>query len=143
MPKDFSIGLPDRVSGNGAFAMILSIMLATLATFSNALGAVLQRHAVLTVPTSASLRIGILTDQLRNPIWLAGLLGVVLSAPITSRCPLLHRTQRKKQASSGDRVGAQAHSRRRNIRNTRPRRTAGPGQPVTRGLHCRGGRSSL
>ncbi|MCZ4602345.1 DMT family transporter [Streptomyces sp. Lzd4kr] len=60
--------------------MILSIMLAMLATCSNALGTVLQRHAVLTVPASASLRIGLLTDLLRTPIWLAGLLGVMLSA---------------------------------------------------------------
>ncbi|WP_030987964.1 DMT family transporter [Streptomyces sp. NRRL WC-3744] len=60
--------------------MILSVVLAVLAACSNALGTVLQRRAALTVPASTSLRIGLLADLLRTPVWLAGIAGVTLSA---------------------------------------------------------------
>jgi hypothetical protein len=60
--------------------MALSVILAAFAACSNALGTVLQRRAALTVPASQSLRIGLLIDLLRTPVWLAGIIGVVLSA---------------------------------------------------------------
>lgn len=60
--------------------MALSVLLAVLAACSNALGTVLQRRAALTVPASMSLRLGLLTDLLRSPFWLAGIVGVTLSA---------------------------------------------------------------
>jgi hypothetical protein len=60
--------------------MALSVILAALAACSNALGTVLQRRAALTVPASQSLRIGLIIDLLRTPVWLAGIIGVVLSA---------------------------------------------------------------
>ncbi|MFK4148455.1 DMT family transporter [Streptomyces sp. NPDC004065] len=60
--------------------MALAVLLATLAACSNALGTVLQRRAALTVPASTSLRPGLIVDLLRTPVWLAGIIGVVLSA---------------------------------------------------------------
>ncbi|MGQ5635670.1 MULTISPECIES: DMT family transporter [unclassified Streptomyces] len=60
--------------------MALSVVLAVLAATSNALGTVLQRRAALTVPASTSLRLGLLADLLRTPVWLAGIVGVTLSA---------------------------------------------------------------
>ncbi|MFF0462747.1 DMT family transporter [Streptomyces mexicanus] len=60
--------------------MALSLLLAVLAACSNALGTVLQRRAALTVPASTSLRLGLLADLLRTPVWLAGIVGVTLSA---------------------------------------------------------------
>ncbi|MFF3919145.1 DMT family transporter [Streptomyces sp. NPDC001852] len=60
--------------------MALSVGLAVLAACSNALGTVLQRRAALTVPASTSLRLGLLADLLRTPVWLAGIVGVTLSA---------------------------------------------------------------
>lgn len=60
--------------------MALAVILAALAACSNALGTVLQRRAALTVPASTSLRLGLITDLLRTPVWLAGIVGVILSA---------------------------------------------------------------
>ncbi|MFF3468168.1 DMT family transporter [Streptomyces sp. NPDC002619] len=60
--------------------MALSVLLAALAAGSNALGTVLQRRAALTVPASQKLRVGLILDLLRTPVWLAGILGVTLSA---------------------------------------------------------------
>jgi hypothetical protein len=60
--------------------MVLPIVLAMLAAFSNALGTVLQRRAALTVPSSTSLRVGLILDLLRTPVWLAGIIGVTASA---------------------------------------------------------------
>ncbi|MFE1857880.1 DMT family transporter [Streptomyces anandii] len=60
--------------------MALAVILAALAACSNALGTVLQRRAALTVPASTSLRLGLITDLLRTPVWLAGIVGVIMSA---------------------------------------------------------------
>ncbi|MEV6296942.1 DMT family transporter [Streptomyces sp. NPDC051896] len=60
--------------------MALSVFLAVLAACSNALGTVLQRRAALTVPASTSLRLGLILDLLRRPVWLAGIAGVTASA---------------------------------------------------------------
>ncbi|MFE0385042.1 DMT family transporter [Streptomyces bungoensis] len=60
--------------------MVFPVTLAVLAACSNALGTVLQRRAALTVPASTSLRLGLLLDLLRTPIWLAGIIGVITSA---------------------------------------------------------------
>ncbi|MEV6056869.1 DMT family transporter [Streptomyces sp. NPDC052107] len=60
--------------------MALSVFLAALAACSNALGTVLQRRAALTVPASTSLRLGLIIDLLRHPVWLAGIAGVTASA---------------------------------------------------------------
>ncbi|WP_405767065.1 DMT family transporter [Actinacidiphila glaucinigra] len=59
---------------------MISILFAVLAACSNAFGTVLQRRAVLTVPASKSLRLGLMKDLLRTPVWLAGILGVILAA---------------------------------------------------------------
>ncbi|MFF7191545.1 DMT family transporter [Streptomyces sp. NPDC008222] len=61
-------------------SILLSILFALLAAGSNALGTVLQRRAVLTVPASRSLRIGLIRDLLRTPVWFGGILGVVFAA---------------------------------------------------------------
>src|SRR3954470_16643431 len=60
--------------------MAVSVILAVLAACSNALGTVLQRRAALTVQASTSLRLGLVLDLLRTPVWLAGIVGVTASA---------------------------------------------------------------
>jgi hypothetical protein len=60
--------------------ILLSMVFALLAAGSNALGTVLQRRAVLTVPVSRSLRIGLIRDLLHTPVWFGGILGVIFSA---------------------------------------------------------------
>ncbi|WP_306185440.1 MULTISPECIES: DMT family transporter [unclassified Streptomyces] len=60
--------------------ILLSIVFALLAAGSNAVGTVLQRRAVVAVPASRSLRIGLIRDLLRTPIWFGGILGVIFSA---------------------------------------------------------------
>jgi hypothetical protein len=59
---------------------VLSPVLAVLAAASNALGSVMQRRAATSVPQSDRLRIGLMWDLLRTPVWLLGIGGVVLSA---------------------------------------------------------------
>lgn len=60
--------------------MILSVLFAVIAACSNALGTVLQRQAVLKVPASTSLRLGLMRDLLRTPVWLAGITAVIGAA---------------------------------------------------------------
>ncbi|MFG3023265.1 DMT family transporter [Streptomyces sp. NPDC048254] len=59
---------------------MLSPVLALLAAATNALGTVMQRRAATLVPQSGGLRIGLMWDLLRSPVWLLGIAGVVLSA---------------------------------------------------------------
>ncbi|MGW3018621.1 DMT family transporter [Streptomyces longwoodensis] len=59
---------------------LLSVVFALGAAFSNALATVLQRKAALTVPRSQGLRVGLLFDLLRRPVWLGGILAVVGAA---------------------------------------------------------------
>ncbi|MEW2512712.1 DMT family transporter [Streptomyces sp. NPDC046870] len=59
---------------------VLSPILALLAAATNALGTVMQRRAATVVPRSSGLRIGLMWDLLRTPVWLLGMGGVVLSA---------------------------------------------------------------
>ncbi|WP_316770353.1 DMT family transporter [Streptomyces sasae] len=59
---------------------VLSPVLALLAAATNALGTVMQRRAATLVPRSDRLRIGLMWDLLRTPVWLLGIAGVVLSA---------------------------------------------------------------
>lgn len=56
------------------------MVFALLAAVSNASGTVFQRRAAMTVPQSRSFRIGLMWDLMRNPVWLAGMLGVVAAA---------------------------------------------------------------
>ncbi|MER7948831.1 DMT family transporter [Streptomyces sp. NPDC096079] len=57
--------------------VVLPVLFALLAAFSNALATVLQRRAALTVPQSDSFRFGLVLDLLRRPLWLAGILAVI------------------------------------------------------------------
>jgi hypothetical protein len=59
---------------------VLSPIFALLAAATNALGTVMQRRAAAVVPQSSGLRIGLMWDLLRTPVWLLGMGGVVLSA---------------------------------------------------------------
>ncbi|MFV0132146.1 DMT family transporter [Streptomyces sp. HMX87] len=58
---------------------VLPVLFALLAAFSNALATVLQRRAALSVPQSRGFRPGLLLDLLRQPVWLAGMLAVVVA----------------------------------------------------------------
>ncbi|MFD9031369.1 DMT family transporter [Streptomyces sp. NPDC059567] len=57
--------------------IVLPVVFATFAAFSNALATVLQRRAALTVPQSDSFRPGLILDLLRRPLWLAGIFAVI------------------------------------------------------------------
>ncbi|GHG99578.1 hypothetical protein GCM10018780_26410 [Streptomyces lanatus] len=58
----------------------LSVVFALCAALSNAVATVLQRKAALTVPRSAGFRAGLILDLLRRPVWLAGILTVIVAA---------------------------------------------------------------
>ncbi|MFF3427722.1 DMT family transporter [Streptomyces sp. NPDC002602] len=58
---------------------VLPVLLALFAALSNALATVLQRRAALTVPQSSGFRPGLVLDLLRRPLWLAGILAVILA----------------------------------------------------------------
>ncbi|MEV5422592.1 DMT family transporter [Streptomyces cellulosae] len=57
--------------------MLLPVLFALGAALSNALATVLQRKAALTVPKSEGLRLGLILDLLRRPVWLLGILAVI------------------------------------------------------------------
>ncbi|NEY33771.1 hypothetical protein GTU99_16445 [Streptomyces sp. PRKS01-65] len=59
--------------------VVLPVLLACVAAFSNALATVLQRRAALSVPQARGLRPGLVLDLLRRPVWLAGMLAVVVA----------------------------------------------------------------
>ncbi|GGT87224.1 hypothetical protein GCM10010256_54510 [Streptomyces coeruleorubidus] len=59
---------------------VLPVVFAVCAALSNAVATVLQRKAALTVPHSQGLRAGLITDLLRRPVWLAGILAVIGAA---------------------------------------------------------------
>ncbi|WP_031039033.1 DMT family transporter [Streptomyces sp. NRRL F-5650] len=57
--------------------VVLPVLFALLAAFSNALATVLQRRAALSVPQTRGFRPGLVLDLLRRPVWLGGMLAVV------------------------------------------------------------------
>ncbi|MFI8828726.1 DMT family transporter [Streptomyces sp. NPDC053431] len=59
--------------------VVLPVLFALCAAFSNALATVLQRRAALTVPRSDSFRPGLILDLVRRPLWLAGILAVIVA----------------------------------------------------------------
>ncbi|MFI8962535.1 DMT family transporter [Streptomyces sp. NPDC053493] len=59
--------------------VVLPVLFSLCAAFSNALATVLQRRAALTVPQSDSFRPGLVLDLLRRPLWLAGILAVIVA----------------------------------------------------------------
>ncbi|MFF8095141.1 DMT family transporter [Streptomyces sp. NPDC016675] len=59
--------------------VVLPVLFALLAAFSNALATVLQRRAALSVPQSQGFRPGLVVDLLRQPVWIAGMLAVVVA----------------------------------------------------------------
>ncbi|MEV7862376.1 DMT family transporter [Streptomyces hirsutus] len=60
--------------------MLLSVLFALGAAFSNALATVLQRKGALGVPRSDKLRAGLMLDLLRRPVWLAGIVAMITAA---------------------------------------------------------------
>ncbi|MFJ8588422.1 DMT family transporter [Streptomyces sp. NPDC093595] len=59
--------------------VLLPTLFALCAAASNALATVLQRRATLTVPQAQGFRTGLLLDLLRRPLWLAGMLAVIVA----------------------------------------------------------------
>ncbi|MDT9687099.1 DMT family transporter [Streptomyces sp. P9(2023)] len=59
--------------------VVLPVLFAVCAAFSNALATVLQRRAALTVRQTDSFRPGLILDLLRRPLWLAGILAVIVA----------------------------------------------------------------
>ncbi|MFD3327415.1 DMT family transporter [Streptomyces sp. NPDC058701] len=57
--------------------VVLPVLFALFAAFSNALATVLQRRAALTVPQSDGFRFGLILDLLRRPMWIGGILAVI------------------------------------------------------------------
>ncbi|GGW98836.1 hypothetical protein GCM10010297_20870 [Streptomyces malachitofuscus] len=60
--------------------ILLPVLFALGAAFSNALATVLQRKAALSVPRSDKLRAGLMLDLLRRPVWLLGIVTVIAAA---------------------------------------------------------------
>jgi drug/metabolite transporter (DMT)-like permease len=60
--------------------MMFSVIFAMLGAVSNAFGTVFQRRAAVTVPQSQGLRLGLMWDLIRTPVWLGGIGGVVIAA---------------------------------------------------------------
>ncbi|WP_431949929.1 DMT family transporter [Actinacidiphila sp. bgisy167] len=67
----------------------LAVLFALLAAISNALATVLQRYAARTVPLSAGLRLALIGELLRKPVWLAGF-GAVIAAAACQALALLN-----------------------------------------------------
>lgn len=63
---------------------MIELLLTVLAAAAYALGSVLQRRGAISAPRTERLRLGLIVDLLRRPVWLAGIaamiLGVVLQA---------------------------------------------------------------
>ncbi|MFJ3582113.1 DMT family transporter [Streptomyces sp. NPDC090127] len=59
--------------------VVLPVLFAVCAAFSNALATVLQRRAALTVRQTDSFRPGLILDLLRRPLWIAGILAVIVA----------------------------------------------------------------
>ncbi|MEU9554043.1 DMT family transporter [Streptomyces fumanus] len=59
--------------------VVLPVLFAFVAAFSNALATVLQRRAALSVPQSRGFRLSLIADLLRRPVWLAGMLAVIVA----------------------------------------------------------------
>jgi drug/metabolite transporter (DMT)-like permease len=59
--------------------VVLPVLFAFVAAFSNALATVLQRRAALSVPQSQGFRLSLIADLLRRPVWLAGMLAVIVA----------------------------------------------------------------
>ncbi|MCT4351636.1 DMT family transporter [Streptomyces sp. Je 1-79] len=59
--------------------VVLPVLFAFCAAFSNALATVLQRRAALTVRQTDSFRPGLILDLLKRPLWLAGILAVIVA----------------------------------------------------------------
>ncbi len=63
----------------GKVHFLLPVFFALSAALSNAFATVLQRRAALSVPRSQGFRAGLILDLLRRPVWLAGILTVILA----------------------------------------------------------------
>ncbi|MFH9726557.1 DMT family transporter [Streptomyces sp. NPDC017254] len=59
--------------------VVLPVLFAFCAAFSNALATVLQRRAALTVRRTDTFRPGLILDLLKRPLWLAGILAVIVA----------------------------------------------------------------
>ncbi|GAA2447636.1 DMT family transporter [Streptomyces glaucus] len=59
--------------------VVVPVLFALLAAFSNALATVLQRRAALSVPQTRGFRAGLVADLARRPVWLGGMLAVVVA----------------------------------------------------------------
>ncbi|MFJ7153616.1 DMT family transporter [Streptomyces sp. NPDC101118] len=58
-------------------SLVLPVVFAVFAAFSNAAATVLQRRAALTVPQSEGFRPGLVLDLLKRPLWLGGIAAVI------------------------------------------------------------------
>lgn len=56
---------------------MLAVVYAVLAAASNAVGAVCQRRAALLAPPESTLRVSLILDLMRRPIWLAGFAALI------------------------------------------------------------------
>ncbi len=56
---------------------MIAIFFAVCAAASNATGTVLQRRAASLAPANETMRLSLMTDLIRRPIWLAGILGLI------------------------------------------------------------------
>lgn len=68
---------------------VLAVLFALLAAASNALATVLQRYAARTVPLAEGLKLALIAELLRKPVWLVGF-GAVIAAAAFQALALLN-----------------------------------------------------
>ncbi|WP_338673762.1 DMT family transporter [Streptomyces sp. SCSIO 30461] len=59
--------------------LLVPVVFALAAALSNAIATVLQRKAATSVPSSQGFRAGLMLDLLRRPVWLAGIVAVIVA----------------------------------------------------------------
>lgn len=59
--------------------VVLAVVFALLASTSNAIGSVLQRRGALQAPPELSMRIGLIVDLVRRPVWLLGFSALIVA----------------------------------------------------------------
>jgi hypothetical protein len=61
---------------------VIEIVLSVLAAGAYALGSVLQRRGAISAPRTRHLRLGLVVDLLRQPIWLGGIVAMILGVAL-------------------------------------------------------------
>lgn len=61
---------------------MIEVLLSVVAASAYALGSVLQRRGAISAPRSRGLRLGLVADLLRRPVWLAGIAAMIIGVAL-------------------------------------------------------------